>query len=98
MITDKVDEKPLGTNNPGFHGSMPAVTTNLHTMIIRHVMLADSNPVLSHDEMHSFEDEGLDSDVDDLSQLGSGDEGDWEQSNAWDSHFIELGHIVHTDD
>ena len=77
MIPEKVDEKPLGTSNPGFHGSVSV--THLHTMIYRHVMRADSHPSLSHDEVHSYEDEGLDSDVDDLSELGSGNEEDWDQ-------------------
>ena len=39
---------------------------------------ADSSPSLSLDEVHSFTDEGLDPDVDDLSQLDSGDERDWD--------------------
>ena len=79
MIPGKVDEKPPGSNNPTFQSAIDAATTRLHTMIFRHVIHADSTPSLSHDEMHSFNDEGLDSDVDDLSQLDSGDEGDWDK-------------------
>ena len=76
VIPENMDEKPLGSNNPTFHSPIAAATTHLHSMIFRRVMSADSTPSLSHDEVHSFNDEGLDSDVDDLSQLDSEDEGD----------------------
>lgn len=76
MITHTVEEKPLGTGNQGFYGSTPAVTSNLQSVIVHRITHADSNPSLSHDEMHWFEDEGMDSDVDDLSQLESEDEED----------------------
>ena len=85
-----MEENPIGTSNPGFHGSMPAVTNNLHSVIVHRVTHADSHPSLSRDEVHSFKDEGLDSDVDDLSELGSGDEENWDQPDDWDSHFIGL--------
>ena len=91
MITHTVEEKPLGTGNLGFHGSTPAVTSSLHSVIVHRITHADSNPSLSHDEMHWFEDEGMDSDVDDLSQLESEDEEDVDQPDDWFSHFISLG-------
>ena len=93
MIIDKVHETSLGTNNPGFNGSMPAVTTSVNSMIGHHVMRADSHPSLSHDEVHSFEDEGMDSDVDDLSELDSEDDEDWDRPDDWDSHFVSLGRV-----
>ena len=75
-------EKPLGTNNPGFHGS-----SHLHSVIVHHVIRTDSQPYLSPDELHLFKDEGLDSDVDDLSQLDSGDEEDWDQTIVWKTYL-----------
>ena len=90
VMPGKVDENLVGTTNPGFHGSMPVVTSELHTTIVGHVWRADSNLSLSQDEVRSFDDEGLDSDVDDLSELGSGDDEDWDRPDDWDSRFIGL--------
>lgn len=93
VIIDKVHETSLGTNNPGFNGSMPVMTTNVNSMIVHRAMRADSHPSLSHDEMHSFKDEGMDSDVDDLSELDSEDDEDWDRRDDWDSHFVSLGRV-----
>ena len=86
-------ETTLGTINPGLSGSTPAVTTSVNSMIVHHVMRADSHLSLSQDEVHSFEDEGMDSDVDDLSELDSADEDDWDRPDDWDSHFVSLGRV-----
>ena len=82
----------MGTSNAGFHGSTTMVTSHLHTTIVNHVKRADSNLSLSHDEVLSFEDEGLDSDADDLSEIGSGDDADWDRPDEddWNSRFITL--------
>ena len=90
-----VNETLVGTSNTGFVGSMSTVTgtSTLHTRIVSHVIRADSNLSLSHDEVHSFEDEGMDSDVDDLSEIGSGDDEDWDRpDDSWDSRFTRLRH------
>ena len=94
VISGNVDSSHVGTSNPGFHGSTTAVTTHVHTTIANHVRRADSNPALSHDETHSFEDEGMDSDVGDLSELGSGDDEDWDRPDdyGWDRRFIAISH------
>lgn len=93
VTTTHVDNSShVGTSNPGFHSSTTAITSHLHTTITSHVRHADSNLTLSHDEVHSYEDEGLDSDVDDLSELGSGDDEDWDRPDDWDSRFIALSH------
>lgn len=82
----------MGTSNPGFHGSTTVVTSYLHTTIVNHVRHADSNLSLSRDEVRSFEDEGMDSDVDDLSEIGSGDDGDGDRQDEdnWNRRFITL--------
>jgi len=68
------------------------VTSHLHTTIVDHVRHADSNLSFSRDEVRSFEDEGMDSDVDDLSEIGSGDDGDWDRPDEddWNNRFITL--------
>lgn len=83
---DKTDQSHLGAKNTGFRGSVSAEASHLHTVIARHVRRADSEPSLANDELHPFYDEGHDSDVDDLSQLDSGDERDWEQPDIWNSY------------
>ena len=84
----------LGTSNLAFHGTTAHVThsNHLHTIIASHVQRVDSAPSLSYDEVTSFKDEGLDSDVDDLSHLGSDDEGDSDEGGDWDAAFTRLGH------
>ena len=54
-------------------------------------MRADSRPSLTNDEVRSFGDEGLDSDVDDLSELESGEDSD--NADNWNSHFVALGQV-----
>lgn len=83
LNADKTDESHLGANNSGFRSSVSAEASHLHTVIVRG---ADSEPSLANDELHPFYDEGHDSDVDDLSQLDSGDERDWEQPEIWNSY------------
>ena len=82
----------MGTSNAGFHGSTTMVTSHLHTTIVNQVRHADSNLSLSRDEVRSFEDEGMDSDVDDLSEIGSGDDEDWDRPDEddWNNRFIRL--------
>ena len=86
LNADKTDESHLGAKNLGFLSSVSAEASHLHTVIVRHVRRADSEPSLANDELHPFYDEGHDSDVDDLSQLDSGDERDWEQPEIWNSY------------
>lgn len=92
VTSGTVDNSHVGTSNLGFHASTTMVTSHLHTTIVNHVRHADSNLSLSHDEVRSFEDEGLDSDVDDLSEIGSGDDGNWDrpEDDDWNSRFIRL--------
>ena len=92
MTSGSVHNSHVGTSNPGFHGSTTMVTSHLHTTIVKHVKLADSNLTLSNDEVCSFEDEGMDSDVDDLSEIGCGDDEDWDrpEEDDWNSRFISL--------
>ena len=94
MTSGSVHNSHVGTSNPGFHGSTTMVTSHLHTTIVNHVKHADSNMTLSNDEVRSFEDEGLDSDVDDLSEIGSGDDGDWDRPDydEWNNQFIKLAY------
>lgn len=86
LNADKTDESHPGANNSGFRSSVSAEASHLHTVIVRHVRRADSEPSLANDELHPFYDEGHDSDVDDLSQLDSGDERDWEQREICNSY------------
>lgn len=92
ITSGSVSHSHVGTSNQGFHGSTTMVTSHLHTTIVNHVRHADSNLSLSHDEVRSFEDEGLDSDVDDLSEIESGDDGDWDRpdDDDWNKRFITL--------
>lgn len=82
----KTDKSHLGANNSCFRSSVSAEASHLHTVIVRHVRRADSEPSLANDELHPFRDEGHESDVDDLSQLDSGDENDWEQPDIGKSY------------
>ena len=67
------------------------MTSSLHSVITNHVTRADSQPSLTNDEVRSFGDEGLDSDVDDLSELESGEDSD--NADNWNSHFVALGQV-----
>lgn len=91
VITNIVHETPLGSNNQAFRSSTREVSSSLHSVITNHVMRADSQPSLTNDEVRSFGDEGLDSDVDDLSELESGEDSD--NADNWNSHFVALGQV-----
>ena len=93
VITNIVHETLLGSNNQAFRSSTREVSSSssLHSVITNHVMRADSQPSLTNDEVRSFGDEGLDSDVDDLSELESGEDSD--NADNWNSHFVALGQI-----
>lgn len=91
VITKIVHETPLGSNNQAFRSSTREVSSSLHSVITNHVVRADSQPSLTNDEVRPFGDEGLDSDVDDLSELESGEDSD--NADNWNSHFVALGQI-----
>lgn len=91
VITKIVHETPLGSNNQAFRSSTREVSSSLHSVITNHVVRADSQPSLTNDEVRSFGDEGLDSDVDDLSELESGEDSD--NADNWNSHFVALGQV-----
>ena len=82
MTSGSVHNSHVGTSNLGFHGSTTMVTSHLHTTIVNHVKHADSNLTLSNDEVCSYEDEGHNSDVDDLSEIECEDEGDWDRPDS----------------
>lgn len=70
------------------------VDKNLASEIGHRVSKANSQGSLSNDELSRFRHEGEDSDDVDLSELGSGDDNDWDQSDDdWDSHFVGLGRV-----
>lgn len=69
---------------------MIMVILYLYMMIVNYVRYVDSNLLLLYDEVCLFEDEGLDLDVDDLSEIESGDDGDWDRldDDDWNKWFI----------